>query len=196
MLFFCLCNLLPSQQSTSFLIYVFNHSALCAELRESACFLHWGVPPVWHCSGADGIGDNDLQSVRLCVHAKEARGVFCFNVSPHLSTCTRVTLKPIDLTHTCFTQYVPPPGSSSLQRVVVASEIGLCIFHTTPEHHNDITIKLDLHHLCYDSASCFQEAFFLQSKMIHPSHFLSRNYIQECLRQVCFVIAFKEYTII
>lgn len=45
----------PPQRNTSFLIYVFDRSAPCAELRKSACFHHQGVPPVWCSSRADGI---------------------------------------------------------------------------------------------------------------------------------------------
>lgn len=82
--FLFICKPLSPLQSPSFLIYAFNHSAQCAALRESVCFLHQGVPPVWHCSWADGICDKDLQWI--CI--------------PHLGTCTGVTLKPIDLTHT------------------------------------------------------------------------------------------------
>ena len=63
-LFSFLCNLLPSLQSPSFLIYIFNHSALCSELRESACFYHQGVPPVSHRAVADGVGIDGLPHVQ------------------------------------------------------------------------------------------------------------------------------------
>ena len=89
-------------------------------LRERVCFLHQGIPPVWHVPAADGICDKDVLCI-LCIL--------------HLSTCTRVTLKPIDLTQTCFTQWVMPSGFVCLQRIVLASEMYISYKTTLSEWH-------------------------------------------------------------